>query len=173
MTNAPEWIKEQTNKLIETAYQRGYKVGREEGFDEWVNTDVNASIEQGHNEAWKAAKKLISMGYRERYEVLGNFVSDFEIFKNYSASEAISKIKAYEEKQKQEEDSEIRVGDEIYILDKNYLSVVTSIYEVNGNKNAVCITQNGKWNIGPISDLHKTGRHFPEIEEVLKKMQGE
>ena len=64
-------------------------------------------------------------------------------------------------------ETNFNVGDEVYLLDENYHSVVTCIFD----KQAVCITQNGKWNVDEIDNFHKTGRTFPEIVEVLKKMQ--
>lgn len=80
------------------------------------------------------------------------------------------KVEFKEEKQKQSDD-EITVGDEIYSLDKNYRSVVTAIFNTCRGATAVYFTQNGKLAGDLLENLHKTGRHFPQIKEVLKQMQ--
>ena len=95
------------------------------------------------------------------------------VFKKYSASEAIAKIKEYEEKQKK--DDEIKVGDEVYIIMENYPSVVSCVFSESGldNPKAVHITGSGKYAVTPCSQLHKTGRHFDCIAEVLEQLKGE
>jgi hypothetical protein len=177
MTNGTEGIRRQASELIEQAYQRGYKVGYEaakENNKSDTESRVAELMEIGRNEAWEAAGKLVSMDYKECNKVLGDGVLTLEhaedIFIRCTASEAINKLRAYEA-QKQKEDSEIHVGDEVYLLDVNYLSIVTSIDDYYGVEKATCITQNGKWYVNTISELHKTGRHFSEIAEVLKKLQ--
>ena len=66
-------------------------------------------------------------------------------------------------------DDEIRVGDEVYIIDRNHAFVVTHITEAG---NIVGISEAGKYVDATKPELlHKTGRHFNEIEEVLKRMQ--
>ena len=80
------------------------------------------------------------------------------------------KCKEYKEKQKQTDD-EIKVGDEIYSLDKNYKSVVTAVFDTCRGVTAVYFTQNGKWYGDLLENLHKTGRRFPEIANILKQMQ--
>lgn len=72
----------------------------------------------------------------------------------------------------------ISVGDEVYITVKNYPSVVTCIFSETGsgckitdNPKAVLITRSGKTACTPVSMLHKTGKHYPQIESVLKELQ--
>lgn len=62
------------------------------------------------------------------------------------------------------------VGDEVYLLDKNYRGVVTAVWEHCGVK-VETLTQSGKLSCDDAKDLHRTGRRFPEIAEVLKQMQ--
>lgn len=62
------------------------------------------------------------------------------------------------------------VGDEVYLLDKNYRGVVTAVWEHCGVK-VETLTQSGKLSCTDAKDLHRTGRRFPEIANVLKKMQ--
>lgn len=79
---------------------------------------------------------------------------------------------------KEEIKDEISVGDEVYIAAKNYPSVVTCIYSETGsgckitdNPKAVLITRSGKTACTPVSMLHKTGKHYFQIESVLKELQ--
>lgn len=62
------------------------------------------------------------------------------------------------------------VGDEVYLLDKNYLGVVTAVWEHCGVK-VETLTQSGKLSCNDAPELHRTGRRFPEIANVLKQMQ--
>lgn len=88
-----------------------------------------------------------------------------------SASEAIQKIKDYEEQQKQKDD-EIHVGDEVYTsLDENFKYIVTRIYRWYNELAANLLSQNGTWGLMELSNLHKTGKHYDAIEEVLKELR--
>lgn len=62
------------------------------------------------------------------------------------------------------------VGDEVYLLDKNYRGVVTAVWEHCGVK-VETLTQSGKLSCTDAKDLHRTGRRFPEIGNILKQMQ--
>ena len=62
-----------------------------------------------------------------------------------------------------------RVGDEVYCLDERYKSVVTAV----GRENVVCMSQNGTWWTDRPKDVHKTGKHYPEIAQVLAALGGD
>lgn len=62
------------------------------------------------------------------------------------------------------------VGDEVYLLDKNYRGVVTAVWEHCGVK-VETLTQSGKLSCNDAPELHRTGRRFPEIANILKQMQ--
>lgn len=67
--------------------------------------------------------------------------------------------------------TEINVGDEVYLIDECHPRVVTCITKINGeNPAAVQFTKSGKWVVDNVTELHKTGRHFDQIEEVLKAL---
>ena len=83
--------------------------------------------------------------------------------------EIMARIKAYEEKKKAEE--EIRVGDEVYILDPNDKSVVTFVDEEK--RIVVILTIRGKYSTLRFCDAHKTGRHFDEVSQLFDKLRGE
>lgn len=86
------------------------------------------------------------------------------------------RIKKYylrvKENQKKAE-TEIKVGDEV-IVPSGKRCVVTG-FNSGDNKWILCIDENGDCgpNYHEKTDLKKTGRHFPQIEEVLKQMKGE
>ena len=159
----------------------------------------------GMNLAWECARKIA-----EREDDMRNCfhdVSPAEVFSKYSASEAMAKIKAYEEKQKQtqkrcsncghsyidkdgdrlcdiggrcggiyakwtpKQTDEIKVGDEV-VDTVGFVSVVTNA-KLQGSTNMVALLGNDfeTVQIFPIDLLKKTGRHFPQIEEVLKQLK--
>lgn len=128
------------------------------------------TYEDGLNEAWELAR-YISCTPNEGGKPI-NWVEDVfgcgnrrDVFRKHSASEVIAKIEEYENR--------IEVGDEVYCFDINYPRVVTCIFEVRetGDIKAVSFASSGKVCVDYVSDLKKTGRHFPQIEEVLKQMK--
>jgi hypothetical protein len=73
--------------------------------------------------------------------------------------------KAYKEKPF----SGVKVGDELVWNEDNIKAVVT---DVNNNGECVCvITENGSAEDWCSDEATKTGRHFPQIAEVLKQMK--
>lgn len=164
MEERTEEMKKQARELIEKAYQRGYKAGQENS----LVVDSDKYIEQGRNEAWEAAKKIASyaiplsiFGLNTRN---GGFSSPLNSCETMKASDVIEKIIAYEEKKKQEE--EIRVGDEIEL---NEVKVIVT--KTNGKYFDGAGCDGGVYSRRELSLWKKTGRHFPEIAEVLKKMK--
>ena len=65
----------------------------------------------------------------------------------------------------------ILIGDEVYHLDANYRGVVTAVWGKSGVLKTETLTQSGKLSCNDAKDLHRTGRRFPEIVNVLKQMQ--
>lgn len=146
----------QAHQCVIDAYEMGLKNG----------------IEQGRNEAWEAAVSIAkapngmlhSMGFIVNHANNAAINSCFTI-QRYTASEAIEKIKAWEEKKM--EDDNIEIGDEVYVSGKNYIKVVIDIID---DRSCRCLSFTGT-SVYLIEDLHKTGRHFAEISEILEKMK--
>ena len=122
--------------------------------------------------AWEAARKLNEIPYNEEYRNMGfeanvdDWYYDY-ILANYTASEAIQKIREYEEKQKQ--DDVVRVGDEVERKKVPGKLVVQSIDNIYAN----CMDcDGGQWTL-KFEDIRKTGKHYPEIESILQQMKGE
>lgn len=179
MEQRTEGMKRQAKELIEQAYQRGFKAGQENALV--VNSDK--FIEQGRNEAWEAARKLylsvIHEGLLAR-EIKKNFGVEYECFsfilKDFSASKIIEKLRAYEEQEKQEEDEEIHVGDEVILNVTSSFDAGTKAIIIADEKTSMfrynVLTGNGDTDWLDKDDINrKTSRHFPEIVEVLNKMQ--
>ena len=141
------------------AYEEGYKLGY-----------YSDGYQRGLKDAWDAARKIVLsredgglFDYEERKAVFG--CGNYMVLKEFFVSEVIEKIRQYEQKQK-----EIKIGDEVEGDEGGQRGVVIdSRFE---NSQVVVLTGNSKvyawWSKCAI---HKTGRHFPEIAEVLKKMQ--
>lgn len=124
------------------------------------------TYEDGLNEAWELAREVISSPNNEnksftwvRENVIGSNVALFDIIRNYSASEIIKMIKEYEE---------IIVGDEV-TNEEEWKGVVTWI-NPNGEYMEVML-EDGTTIQWKKTSFKKTGRHFPQIEEVLKQIK--
>lgn len=164
-------LKNQVQECIQYAYDKGVKAGQKEAIEEikqkW--------IEQGRNEAWEWCGKYIpskedggEVPVADLQEIFD--VKHFkEIFDRYTYQEAVEKIRVYEE-QKNAEEEEIKVGDEVYsdtFCDKGIVTHIT------GDKTeCVAIICSGSSMMkAKRNGLHKTGRTFPQIAEVLEKMK--
>lgn len=152
--------------------------GYEDGKAATPFTDEEEAYNRGLNEAWDAARKIavdvIDGGYSldELREIFDETL-DRIIFKRNTASEAIAKIKAYEDEQT--EDAKIKVGDEVKIIGSDpmyddYCDCGVCTY-VHIDKIYV-MRKDGSASTEHESEWEKTGRTFPQIAEVLKEMRG-
>ena len=135
----------------ENVYQKGYEEGR------------NVGIKDGMCEAWEAARKIALMDTETSENVTGYF-GLFRIMENLTPMQAIEKLKAYEEKQKA--DDEINVGDEVRSK-RGWTAVVVKI----DDGGLMLMDSSGA--VGSYSDISKfskTGRHF-DIQSILEAMR--
>lgn len=149
----------------------GYALGLKEG-EQSLTESLLKSYNDGLNYAWELAKKIVlptrtqhdAFIYGKLKKIFG--IGDYErILSKFSIFEVITKIKAYEENQKKAE-AEIRVGDEVD--DGVGLAVIIGIRDDG--------TYDGIANCGHvyITNVHKkTGRHFPEIEEIIRQINAD
>lgn len=154
---------------VDGAYQKGYEVGQHEA--------TTLEYQCGLNDAWECAKRIALVKtdkdcpyftVTELEKIFG--CSTYQsVFDTYSASEAIEKIKVYEERQKSDE---IKVGDEVIPIDairRPFVVVSTENNVINGFDIADGYTPRGchrdetRW--------EKTGRHFPLVEELVNAMK--
>lgn len=155
---------------VRQAYNSGYDMGFHDGEIAGYNkTDIwQDGYYKGLEEAWECAKKLTHPSYGgfyddEQEKIFGfGYRNSDEVLTNFTAYEAIEKIRAYESKLN-EPDKEIKVGDEI-VYETGAKSVVSRI------RDDFCYCIDG---VGyPKERCEKTGRHFPQIDEVLKATEG-
>lgn len=167
-------MKLQAQELIEQVYQKGYKAGYDKAFatlnENWRLVTSEAE-EKGRNEAWEVARKMYQYQCcpnKQLCEILYD-MNFYELICNVSASEAIEKLRVYQEQNRQEEDIEIHVGDEVLM---NTYKVIVLKTSVDGYKDRYLVLfPDGSTGLRDKSDFEKTGRTFPEIAEVLKKMK--
>jgi hypothetical protein len=99
-----EKIEKQIHDFAVIMYQAGYEDGHKD-IIEMDTAYVDAWYERGLNDAWECAKKIHlsvlddGLNYVQLNEIFGSAMTD-QIFTENSASDAIAKIKKYEEKSK-------------------------------------------------------------------------
>ena len=139
-------------------------------------TDDNwQSYNKGLNDAWEAAKKITfninrgGMPTKELAMIFGEFNVWWEIMERITASEAIAKLKEYEQKQA----DKIEVGDEV--IYGHSTAIVSKNNSCSDYNRVYIIYEDGSVPSNPVEkrDVQKTGRHFPEIAAVLEKMREE
>ena len=170
-----EGMKRQAQELIDQAYDRGFKAGKEQDIS-FHDEAVEKAYQRGLDDAWKCADKLNRMTIDEVRSVFASdpfshTIDRESIFSCCTPNLAIAKIKNFEEQKKAEEE-EIKVGDEVIRFytdtnDTNYKGVVSKVSEKN-----LCIV----WDDGSVgyfgkNIVKKTGRHFDKIAEVVKQLQ--
>ena len=114
------------------------------------------------DEVWEFLNFFTGMSPEERYECFDKVFSHM-IVSTMSYREAKAKYEAWL-KQK----DEIHVGDEVYPCNPKAPRVVTKIH----NRVAYQMGHDGNMWADDIDDLHKTGRHFDEVADLLEKMRG-
>jgi hypothetical protein len=159
-----EGLKTQMLECIEAAYDKGYKSGLKDGNinDGTFAAKVKEAYDNGLNDAWECAKKIATIGgldLEELKEIFG-YQSVNDIFERFSASEAITRIKEYEDRQKKTDD-EIHIGDEIYCLDSKHKYVVLRFLD---NDKIFVFSSRGLTGVFASKQVHKTGRKYPVVE---------
>lgn len=140
------------------------------GFEKY---DPESEYQRGLDDAWEAAKKIINLprdGGLTVYDLINIFGVDYDdpekVLKDFKGESAVKRIATYEAKKKAEE--EIKVGDE-----------VETDYTGNGiivekPKNGWCVIIGKGFARHTIHKSHiikKTGRHFPQVSELLGAMK--
>ncbi len=152
------------DQAVDQAYTRGYKKAEE---DYYIQTEKDREssyqlgIEVGRNEAWEAASKVIKMGeYSRKFEVFPECGDGEYPFDKVSASEAIEKIKAYEEKKQ-----EIKVGDEVIFEEPDFTGIVLYVDEF------VCVITPNFDIIRVKKEQVKKVGHSIKIADVLARLK--
>ena len=162
---------EAAERVRKETYYEGFHNGHSICFEntkDLIEERKNEAYQRGLNDAWEAARKIAlnkedgGLDTEAYCETFGYGKGIGAVLKTFSASKAIEKIRQYEEKQE-----EIQVGDEVIAT-----SGKAVIVDVNDDKDkARYIYPDSTLGFDNICNLSKTGRHFPEIVEVLQKMK--
>lgn len=103
-----EGLCKEVANCIRNAYDRGYKQGFKDGnYDKefFCNLNFEHGTNKGLDDAWELVRKLRHSSYEgtysddEKRDIFG-YVSSDSILTNLLASEAVKRVKAWEEKQK-------------------------------------------------------------------------
>lgn len=159
-------------KIREEAHENGYKTAK-------VQCNIQAEkdlrevgerhYQKGLSDAWEAARKIAiseesgGLTCREMQRIFCTDETD-EIF-DMSASEAIERIHQYEQ-----EKEEIKVGDEVIFDGGKYVVLVV---DEDGIPEKLLESDGYTLTLTTDTRPQKTGRHFPEIAAVLRKMKEE
>ena len=89
-------------------YARGFDVGKEYGYKKGydagcrdrdkIYTEDKEDYQRGLDDAWECARKIANINF-DTLKVFKRYYLRNEVFENFTVSEAIAKIKEYEEKQ--------------------------------------------------------------------------
>ncbi len=183
----------QFREYVEDIMDSMYKNGFEDGYSKCNAEHFNShEYDKGLNDAWECMKSIYSLTTKERIEIFKDY-EPYHILKKMTAFKAITKIEEYKKKlEKQcetcckaftdecerekcynydyckwvseQSENEIRIGDEVqsnYEGGKKY--IVTALQCINNPNCYACL--GGKKVLK--SEVHKTGRHFDQIVEIL------
>ena len=135
----------QMEKTEKEAYERGLKIGEKIGMEK----------------AWDAACKIVNMIGLKRKDIFG-YMAFSSVMNNFSATEAIEKIKQCGQKQE-----EIEYGDEIQFCD----GVKALVLDVDDEKLSV-VTKRGFTDISMWKgNVTKTGEKYIIIADYLRKIR--
>lgn len=143
------------------SFELNYTVTESVELKEESENARKKTYEDGLNEAWEAARKVLcDSGYNlvKLEDIFDSHTID-GIFNTYTASEVIERLEKYER---------FKVGDEV--VDKNGWEKKGVITKLN-EKYISIVEDNGSVSRWKEENFKKTGRHFPQIEEVLKQME--
>ena len=156
-----DYINEHYGELQDEAYQKGINDG---SLD--VKQRVEGAYQRGLEDAWEAAKKLFSSmadsDIEKAFPIEWNN-GGFKALMNLQPQEAIAKLKAYEDKQK----DRIEVGDEVIDKDGD-TTIVTNIHERLFD--GLCSDGSTMSDLF-LEDVRKTGRHYDHIGKLLEAIR--
>ena len=139
----------------------------QEYWDKTVGMQLEPYVELNckaiEDEIWRLAENIYGMSIEDKMSCFG-FSLTSAITSNLSCQEAKAKFEAWLERK-----NEIKVGDEVIAKDGDK-GIITYVY-------MGCKLCDVLWDDGSVTedadvrDFSKTGRYFPEVVELLKKMK--
>ena len=153
-------IKKQVAECINAAFSKGY----ETCFEQKKEIEDRA-YQKGLEEAWEVIRRLMLTSAEggiptdELTKMFGTGV--YSIIRDRSIYEVKENIEAWV----QQQDNEIKVGDEVIYHGEN--TVILRVYD----DYIKIMYSDGTTNCTHPDSITKTGRHFDQIADVLKQMQ--
>ena len=192
-----EGLQDNIRVEVKAAYDKGYKQGFHDGEGSYLvskkkEKEAIEAYQKGLDDAWKCLRKILDRHEDGmQAEVFGTKYYP-DILEKYSASEAIAKIREYEEKQAKkncdncqykdkldakclfcdkEQDAEIKVGDEVIYHGAPHDGDIGVVIGSKDDWREVRFLSS--WSSIAVSKdtLTKTGRTFPTIKMVLEAME--
>jgi len=120
------------------------------------------AYQRGLEDTWEAAKKLYLNGACK--DLFGEYFNTF--IKNHTAQEAIEKLKAYDDKQK----DCIEVGDEVTHKSDSVVWKAVCIRIDGDRQHMNLMGYTGAVGYYPVDDFTKTGKHY-DIQSILEAMR--
>lgn len=162
---------------VQLAYERGVKDGEErreakalKNIAEYSQSRFQDGYERGLNDAWEVARRIENtpanggLTYEQTSEMFGKYLSACGIFNQFGVHEVLEKLKAWDDKQ-----NVITVGDEV----EDGAGIKSVVIAVNEKQASLLNLDYTHVQLMPLDDLHKTGRHFDEVTDLLEKLKGE
>lgn len=128
-----------------------------------VDYIADEAYQKGLDDAWECARKIVcfsedgGISVDNLFDIFSTSIYS-EIFRDFSVSEAMERIKAYEDEHK------IRVGDEVKAWYGN--AIVTCVDEKA--KTAHFFYKTGYSGCDYLKNIERTGRHFDAVETLLE-----
>lgn len=143
------------DKELDEAHQKGLEEGKKQGADK----------------AWECAKRLVWKTSLNDAASMGFIVEEeaAEILKNYTATAAMKAIEFYDKKL----ETEIEVGDEVIAVSGNAVVIRKYMGNDGVERCEYWYYNDARIDRDATTFLRKTGRHFPQIVELLKAMKGD
>lgn len=149
------------------------------GLDKLEKYDPESEYQRGLDDAWETARKIagsILLGGLDSHELMELFGTSLvtEIMDMVTADQAIEKLRTYEAGKKAEE--EIKVGNEITVRvhspERTINVIVYDVLKIGSTMVYKTLSfEEGKcFNISRNKEIKKTGRHFPQVAELLDAM---
>ena len=164
---------------IDNIFEEGYKQGWNDAVnahdlmtEEQAEARIEKQYQTGFEDGWMQARKIVN-DYADAFgktrEDIFGFSGYRDVLNHFTASEALQKIREYEQKQGTEE--EIRVMDEVRFEceGKSYKGIVYSGPTKAGNY--LCACPDGIIGYYDKTELTKTGKSYPQIRKLLEEMR--
>lgn len=147
------------DELKQDEYNKGYLNGRNSMAQE-NDALVKQGIEKGIELGWECARKIFGYALEDREEMF-NTDSYSAILQYFTGDQAIKIVSEHKD--------EIKVGDEVRIIDSPVLMIVTAV----GDIRIEGINQFGMAENYMKDEVEKTGKVYPNIDVTLRSLRGE